>query len=787
MLKTALKRGWVFAIILVISYHFLWASDNTVVSVNVLGNNEISTTLIKSASTLTEGEKLSVGNMEAAIKNLYKTGMFEDVRIRAEKAPGGLDVFITVKEYPRLQKLEFIGNDEFKDKKLLEVTDIDSFEFVSPQKVKNGVNSIKDLYKEKGFANADVSTEAFESSSKRLILRFNIDEGDRVKVRKISFDGNQAFDDRKLRGKMDTHQKSLFRSGEFNEDTYEEDKTKILDYYKEKGYITVEITRDTIWYDETGENMYIRLFINEGVQYRFGKVNVEGNTILATDKITDAITFDENDIFSSSKYDESIANVYFIYQEEGYIFTQILDDKILEDGIVTVNLKIFEGDQAKINRMKITGNTRTFEKVIRREFALYPGEVFKRSKLMRTQRNVYYLNYFEDVKPDFKVLDDGTVDIIMEVVEKPVGRFQVGAGYNNQDYLVGNISIGWPNVLGRGWESEFTWEFGKRKQNISFSFTEPWFLDTPTTVGMDLYNSLWKWSNYYTEQRRGGALRLGRRLTFPDDFFSIYARYRLEEVSYFDFDDSYTPSYAYDLREIEWPKLRSALKMTITRDSRDSRLFANKGNMNSYSIEFAGNLLGGDEDFQKQEIRSNWYFQIWKYLVFVVKGNFSFLTNWLGDPDDVPFGERFFPGGISYDGQIRGYDDREISPIDYSEEVYDSSVTPDVTGTYPLDTPSYPFRIGGRSVLVLSSEFRVPITKDQLYFSVFSDIGNCWLRPSDLTLNPDKLYKSAGVGARLVAPMIGIIGFDAAYGFDDLDGDGNPERWNFHFQIGPEF
>ncbi|MBN1754831.1 outer membrane protein assembly factor BamA [bacterium] len=763
----------------------LRAENNTILSIDVQGNNETSINLIKAASTLSSGENFTLGNIEQAVKNIYRMGMFEDVKIVGERSPQGLNVIITVKEYPRLQKVEFSGNKVIKEKKLSESVSIDSMEFVSPQKVKEAIVTLRKLYQEKGYVNSTIKTEPFESSGNRLILRFIIDEGERIRVKSIDFEGNNSISGKKLRKKMETHQKGLFRSGEYNEETFREDKNTLIDFYHKNGYINAEIITDTSWVAPNGEDLFLKIIFDEGDQYYFGEVDILGNSVFPVDKIKGSLTFEKGEIFSSEKLEESLANIYFLYQEDGYIFTQINDQKELVDSSANLILNIFEGQQARVNRIDITGNTRTYEKVIRREFAILPGEVFKRSKLIRTQRNVYYLNYFEDVRPDFEVLDNGDVNLEIQVVEKPIGRFQVGAGYNSRDNLVGTISVGWPNVLGRGWETEFSWEFGKQKQNLSFSFTEPWFLDTPTTVGLDLYNSLWKWSNYYTEQRRGGALRLGRRLRWPDDYFTVYLRYRLEQVSYFDFDDSYTPSYAYDLRSIDWPKLRSATRFTIKRDSRDSQLFANEGNMNSYSIEFAGNLLGGDEDFEMQSIQSNWYFKIWEYLIFVTKVRFGFLTNWMGNPDDVPFGERFFPGGVSYDGQLRGYDDRKISPIDYTDEEFDSTVTPDASGEYPMDTPSYPFRIGGRAMMILSTELRVPIAKDQLYFSVFSDMGNSWLRPSYMRSND--LYKSVGVGARLVAPLIGVIGFDAAYGLDDLNGDGDPEGWNFHFQIGPEY
>jgi outer membrane protein insertion porin family len=267
-------------------------------------------------------------------------------------------------------------------------------------------------------------------------------------------------------------------------------------------------------------------------------------------------------------------------------------------------------------------------------------------------------------------------------------------------------------------------------------------------------------------------------LKFPDDFSSIYWRYSLQQVDYYDFESSYNPTPAYDLRTRGFPLLESAMRVSFVRDNRDSRMFATSGSRNSYSIEAAGHIFGGDIEYQLQEIRSDWYFKLTEYLTFVAKARFSFLSNWGGDLSDVPYSERFFPGGVSYDGQIRGYDDRSISPTDSTFD-YDSTLTPDPGGNIPL-TGKSTFLAGGSALSIYTLEMRVPIMKDQLYTSLFFDAGNAWLNLDDMSI--DDLYKSTGVGVRFVIPMLGVLGFDMAYGYDRPD---EPD-WKFHFQIGPE-
>jgi len=758
----------------------------TIGNIEVVGVDRISETLILDNSGLVPGEQFAPALLEEAIKKLYSLGFFSDVNIRGKLSGDRVDLEIEVIELNRVSELKVEGNKELKSKDILEKVDIKLDEFLSPVKAFHAARDIKAFYSDEGYPSAEVETEVIESSPGMVSVTFKIDESSRRKVRSIKFHGNEIFSEKKLHRQMETKEKSLFRSGKFAMEEYLKDLGKIERFYKNEGYISAEIIRDTITIDSTEKWIDIEIYLEENEKYYFGEIAFSGHSIYSIDEINDELTFEKGDAFSADILDESLANVYFLYQEKGYIYADLKDERVIEDSLVNLDITITEGIEAHVRKIEIAGNTRTHDKVIRREMNIYPGDTFKRSKLMRSVRNVYYLNYFGDVVPDFKVLPDGDVDLIMEVEEKPVGRFQIGATANSRDGLVGNISIGWPNMLGRGWEAEFLWEFGTKLKNFSLSFTEPWLLDTPTSVGIDLYNTSWLWSGVYTEIRTGGAIRLGRRLYWPDSYFSIYGRYKLESLEYTDFSSSYNPTPAYDLRTMEWPQLESALRLSIQRDSRDSRMFATEGSRSSYTVEVAGDYLGGDIEYQKQDIRSDWYFKIHKYLTLVAKGRFGILTNTLGDdPEDVPFGERYFLGGISVDGQVRGYTDRSISPIDTTEALYDSSSTPDIGDNLPLVSPSETFRAGGRVMTLFTAELRVPIQRDQLYLSIFSDFGNTWRDFDHLDFSTMK--KSVGGGIRLVVPMIGIMGIDAAYGFDKRDGTNEVSGWQWHFQIGPEY
>jgi len=790
------KKTFYLITFFIIIVNSLWAqgefnnvlsNDQKITSIVVNGNETASREYILRTVGITTGDFLTVPKIEMAVKKLYKLGIFDDVRIAIEEYGDGIKLIIDLIESKKLGEIQFEGNKKIKEKELLELSGLSIGQILNNNDLFKAEKGIEAKYIEKGYNRATVRSvhmgDSSDSSDVSDIakIKFVIDEGNISRVKKINFYGNNEFSDKKLRGVFDEiHQKRfILRSGHFDKNLLVSDIELVKGFYKNNGFPAIQVVSDSFYYNpENPEEIIIDITLNEGNKIYFNETQIIGNTVIESETLYDKLTHKKGEPYSDLEIEKSQFFVVEPYQEMGYIFANAQPKKRIVGDSLNLVYEIYEGSLAYVRKINITGNDRTFDKVIRREFALKPGDVFQRSKLMRSQRNVYYLNFFEDAVPDFDVLDDGQVDLTMKVTEKNIGRFQIGAAFNSQDKLVGTIDVGWPNVLGRGYEAEFQWEFGKTKNNVSLSFTNPWFMDKPTTVGFDVYNTITKWEDYYTQSKLGAAVRLGRRLKIPDDFSSVYWRYSLQKVDYYDFESKYDPTPTYDLRTRGYPLVESSMLISFVRDTRDSRMFATSGSRNAYSIEGAGHFLGGDIDYQIQDIRSDWYLPVSNFLTFVAKARFSFVTNWGGELADVPYSERLFPGGVSTDGQIRGYDDRSISPTDTIME-YDSTLTPDPSGTIPL-TGKTSFLAGGTALSIYTLEMRVPIMRDQLYASLFFDAGNTWLNFDDMSLND--LYKSTGVGVRFVIPMIGVLGFDMAYGYDRPD---KPD-WKFHFQIGAE-
>ncbi len=751
------------------------SSAATITQIEVRGNRSVDQSLIINMSGLVKGSEIRSTTIQEAIKRIYAMNLFSDIQIEGTESEEGIELTIVVKEYPRVMEIEILKNKKIKKEDIEEKINIVPGRVITPVDVKTVVDKIKSLYNEKGYLSARIQSELIGTEIPgEVILKLKIDEGKKVRIKKIYVEGNKAFKASKVRKQMKNKEDSWWRGGEFKPDQYEEDKEKIIELYKKKGYLDAQIVSDSIWYGTDKKNLFIQIVLNEGEKYIFGEVSWEGNELFLSEKLSRLVKFKEGDVYSQKKYEETLGNIYFLYQEEGYLYAQVEDKTTTRGNVVNITYHITEGVPANVHYINIQGNTKTKEKVIRRELSILPGQRFRRSLLMRSLRDVTYLNYFSKVEPDYEVLENGDIDLIIEVEEKPTGQIMFGAGYSARDRLVGNIGLGIPNLFGNGQNLRLNWDFGKRRQTIELSFTEPWFRDTPTSVGFDIYQINRKWYDDFTEENKGFGLRLGRRLSWPDNYFRVFWRYRWEQIRYYDFadplvvvdstgtDTTYIPHY---LSEVDWPRNSATSSFTIVRDSRDLPQFATKGSILSWNTELAAEFLGGDFFYHKHIFQAS-YFQtiFWKF-VLAAHMKVGVLD---GRDRDLPeiYGERFSPGGTDPDGMIRGYSDGSIGPVD-----------------------SRGRDLRGRSVLVYNLGLQYPLVEQQMYLLLFADAGNAWLsgrsiKPFALRHKSDlDLFRSLGLGVRLVIPGMGIIGFDFAYGFD------HPEKgeWRPHFQFGTTF
>jgi len=718
----------------------------TVVDINVDARWTDEQLVIQSAG-IKVGEPFDDGMLAEAINNLAKLRLFNFIAIDTSIVGDGIFIKVIVEEAPFLKGVpEFVGNKKIKDRDLSKKIEFRSGQVMNDRTIFEARTKILELYKEKHFYQTTVEDSMAIDTLNKAKVFFMINEGIQPRIGKIVFEGNDAIPANKLKGKMDTKEKGFLRSGKLTEEKLEEDIEKITSYYKENGFLDVVVEKPVI--EVIGDRFTITIKIQEKQKYYVGDISIEGNTLFPSNYLMARMQFETGDVYNLAKAEESMQNLYTVYADEGYIYCSIVPLETVRDSVIDITYSFRESSPANINLVTITGNFRTREKVIRRELVTIPGQRYRRRDVLRSQREVFNLGFFEDIQitpgtPD----DSGNIDLIYNVKEKEgVGTFGGGIAYSPQDRLTGYIELSHPNLFGRGQRLYTKFELGGRLTNVQVGFTEPWFLDTRTSAGGDIYyvNRLW---DYYTKRDIGFATRIS--LPFYLDYTRLSHSLRVERTQILDISRNYSPpDTGYSLYDDTIPKWTIANAFSITRDARDYVFNASSGSYISVNAEFAKKFLFADVDYNRFIIDARAYFPLYWKVILMTRVSAGVVTS----VDEVPIYKRFYAGGIGSEG-VRGYPDRSLSPIENGRTV------------------------GGNAMLINNIELKVKFSQS-LAFLLFFDAGNAF--SSYREVNIHDLYRGAGAGIRVEVPMIGVLGFDLAYGFDR-------ERpgWEPHFQINP--
>ncbi|MFQ5864920.1 MAG: outer membrane protein assembly factor BamA [bacterium] len=738
-------------------------------SLTVEGNVTADANFVKLNSGLVENENVTGEEIQKAIKQLWSLNMFSDIEIVLDKeVADAVYLTIKVKEYPRLERVELEGNKKIKKKDLEKELDFYRGQVISPLEMKRAQKKIKKLYAEKGYLLAEVEPKIRETGqNRRVTLRLKINEGNKVQIERITFHGNKAFKDKKLRKQLKkTKENGFLKGGDFDPEKYQEDLKHLADFYRKEGFRDFEVLKDSISYGPNKKDMYIDVWVREGIQYYFGNIAWEGNELYKDEQLNSFLDFAKGDVYNKEKIEKAVfERIGSLYYDAGYIFATITpQEKPVSKDTVDIHFRVIEGNAVKINKIYITGNTKTKEKVIRRELRIRPGDTFSREALIRSQRDIFVLNYFADVRPDVQPINDDLVDIVLEVEEKSTDTANMSAGFSERDKLIGSIGVTMNNFLGNGQILSFDWNFGRAFRSFQISFTEPWFLDTPTLVGISLYDTK-RDSRFigYDQRSQGASVRFGRRLRWPDNFFRADWIYRIDRTDLSNFSDFIEQFNPNGIVTQDWPLTTSGITQIITRNSLDRPEFPTSGSRFSISTELAGGPLGGNVNFHKHIIQNDWFSPI--FLNFVLFNSFQagYIEGFGKDEENIPFLEHFFMGGegLSRSIPLRGYDDPLSGRVS---------------------------REGGKVMFKYTAELRFPISPNPTIFGLaFAEAGNTWLSLSETDIFD--LRRSVGVGVRIFMPMLGILGFDYAFGFDNFDPETGRKfgKWKPHFVFGRSF
>lgn len=718
-----------------------------VAEVVITGNKRIEADAIKRIIKTKKGDTYSAKDIQDDVKAIYKMGYFGDVRVEASSTPEGKAVVFRVAELDTIRNIGFRGNKKFDDEKLQEVIHVKRGSVLNINTLRGDLNEIEKLYKPKGYHHVEVTYEIKPVEENRVDVDFVIEEGGKVFVKGISFEGNKVYDDDTLKDLMKTQEKGFFSwltsSGDLDREVLDQDISKIAAYYHNHGYIQARVAEPQITYE--GERIYIAIKVEEGPQFKVGKVDLEGDLIHPKEVLLRGIRINKEEVYNREVVREDILALGDVYSNWGYAYPDISPriDQDVETFKADVTYVIHKGPLVYFEKIIIAGNTKTRDKVIRRELAVHEQELFSGTRLKRGARNLYRLDFFEDVKiNNTKGSADDKMILKIDVTEKPTGAFSFGGGYSSVDDLFGMASISQRNFLGKGQMLNLRAQVGGRTTAYTFSFTEPWVYDTRLTAGFDLYN----WSrdyDTYDKESVGGTLR-GSYPIFDYTRLALSYNYDQSDIT------NLTDDASSAIRDLAGKNLANTVATSLRRDSRDRVFQTTTGSDNSISIEHAGTPFGGDIGYTKYVGDSGWYFPLFWDTVGMLHGRIGFMH---GDPvGDVPVWERFYLGGM---GSVRGYEWRDISPRD----------------------PETDDEIGGNKMLQFNVEFLFPIIKKAGFQGVlFYDTGNAYDNGEDLELGV--LRMSAGFGVRWYSPM-GPIRMEYGYILDNQQGQQGEGRWEF--------
>jgi outer membrane protein insertion porin family len=739
--------------------------ESRIGELSVEGNERTDRDRILRSFEVAAGSRYNKDALRRGLRKLFALGLFQDVWLEEFPREGGLvDLLIHVRERPRVGAITFAGNRKRETSELEKKLHLHVGDIVAPTALNTQVDSLLHYYHDEGFSRAKVTVAADTNQSTRAVaVRFDIQEGEKVRITRVEFVGAKAFTTRRLRKAMKTHAKGFFGGGEIKDEAFAEDREKLESFYHNSGYRDARVTDLSTKPGAKPRDLTLVVTVDEGAEYRFGQLQWSGYTILDSAVVRKLAQPRPGDLYSAARIDKAREEAYGEYAERGYLYVDVAPTETAHDGVVDVEFAVHEGRPSQVRLVNITGNHATRERVIRREIDLHEGDRFKKSALVRTQGDIFRLGIFEDVQIDFSPADSTDVDVNLRVKEKQVGTASAGAGYTAQAGVTGFLELAHNNVLGNGQSLALHLERGGRTENYNLSFTEPWFRGTPTLLGFSLFDTRNE-QDLYDEKHVGGSVRIGRPLPWPD-----YSRgslsYRLEDVTIDGDSATLGPVYAY--QTFGKPVRTSSIEAVFSRNSTDNPFYPTKGTRLDLDHEFAGGPLGGHVEFHKHRIEGRAYYpSLLKHVTTMLRARFGLLGDY-GDPSrPAPSYERFRLGGGTTLDPLRGYDDYQVVPGKFGQKV-PKVVQVDLPA--PHDSTYYVrYRYpGGQFMTLYTFEQQFPIVHP-LHGVLFFDAGNTW----DLwrEIQPFDLKIGAGAGLRMEIPMLGNVGLDYGYGFNRDDG-----------------
>ncbi len=758
-------------------------------------NRRVETEAIRRMILSQEKKPFSSETIAQDIERIFQMGYFENIEVYQETDKNEVRLIYIITEKPSVNEVKYEGHDELSEDDIKEVVDIKPYSILDETKLVKNAEKIRELYSQKGFYLAEVNYRLIQENDNQVNVIFSIAENKKVAIRTIQFIGNHALESELIKSFLQTKEGDalsfMSSGGNFQPEIFDIDVMRISHLYFDHGYIHVKVGKPVIQMSPDLKYLDIFITIFEGEQYFVGNFDFSGDLLEKKNVYAKKLTLQTKDVFNRSMLSQDMLSLKRIYEDQGYAYANVspltnIDEK---SRIIHVNYQFEKGEKVYFERINIKGNSKTRDKVIRRELKIIEGDLFNETKKELSKNRVLALGYFENV--EFKTRQGSRPDTMIvdiEVTERPTGTFQVGFGLSSIESFIFNSQISQHNLFGRGQTIIASAQVSSLRKIYNLRFVEPYFLDSHWTLASDLYNTE-RFLLNYSRLSSGGDITWGYPLPFYDDL-QFYGTYTLEFI---DIEQRINTPFPILPDFTNYDKYRtSSLRLSSVWDTRDNRLFPSKGNYISLSSEFAPNILGSDRPFNRYSFVVRHYLPIIWDLVFKSNLDIGLLNSPSGR--DVPIPEKFLMGGIN---SVRGYRLFSIGPE--RPVIFSQS-----NGTFNPQIGKQAFLEGGEKQFILNLELEFPIIpKAQLKGVVFYDAGNSYgedenffyvndkIRPlvdvndpfdpkNDLYLG---LFHSVGFGFRWFSPL-GPLRFEWGFPLTPRPSDKN---YLFEFTIGNIF
>jgi outer membrane protein insertion porin family len=705
-----------------------------VASIAPEGNTRIDSGAILRKITTKPGDLYDPVQLRSDLNSIFSMGYFDNVEIEARDTDKGKAIIFRVKEKPVIKKVLITGADELEENDVRDAAGISPNSILNPTRLNEAVERINELYKSKGYYNTTTNVSVSYPSENQAEVTFSIDEGKKIFIGEIRFEGNSTFDDDDLQDAIETAERNwlswITETGVLKMEILKQDAFRIGAFYNNNGFIEVKVGEPVV--EQKEDELFITFRIEEGPRYKVGTVEIAGDLLEDRDKLLARLKIRDEEFLNRQTLRTDSLGLTDMYAEKGYAFAEVRPrvDSAPDSKRVDIVFQIDKGPLVYFNRVEISGNTRTRDNVIRRDLTVQEGGVFDSKAIRKSTENLNRLGHFEEasVIPQPTLLEN-QMDVQVEVKEKSTGQFSIGAGYSSSDSLLFMAEISENNLMGTGNRLALAANLSSVSNYYNLSFTNPRIMDSKVLAGFNVFN--WeKEYDDYTKESTGGGVNLGH---------SLFEEWRIN------YGYAYTDTDLTDIAEnasivilrSRDINITSAVRVSVGRDTRNNYYNASSGSVNTVSVEYAGGFLGGDAEFTKVEATSSWFFPLPYDFVFHLKGSAG--QAFENEDDKLPVYEHFYLGGLN---SIRGFETSRVSPID------------PVTGE----------RIGGDKMWYANVEVIFPLFEEMgLRGVVFTDFG--------------KVKKAAGIGFRWLSP-VGPLRLEWGYNLDPED-DEDSSVWDF--------